>query len=89
MPARRSDKPGPEKLRFRAVFTEDALSADALEAAERLFARWVARGFVAKGPEALDSGLGLALGLGRENAHGAAPARHVGRTGRTERTHFT
>jgi hypothetical protein len=89
MPERRSDKPGPGKLRFRAVFTADALSADALEAAGRLFARWVARGSAASNREALDPALGLASGLGRENAHGTAPARHVGSESRTERTHST
>jgi len=89
MPEQGSDKRGTGKLHFRAVFTEDALSSDALEAAERLFARWVARGFVASNREALDPALGLASGPGREDADGAAPACHMGRRGRTERTHST
>ena len=89
MPERRSDKRGPGKLRFWAVFTEDALSADALEAAGRLFVRWVARGLVATNRETLDPAPGLASSSGRENAHGAAPAPHVGRTGRNARTRST
>ena len=89
MPERRSDKQGTVKLRFRAVFTQDALSADALEAAERLFARWVARGFLANSREALNPVSDLASGSGRENADGAALTRHVGRRGRAERTHST
>jgi len=89
MPEWRSDKRCPGKLRFRAVFTEDALSADALAAAERLFARWVARAFVASNREALDPALGRASGPGREDADGAAPACPVGRRGRRERTHST
>jgi len=89
MPERRSDKPGPGKLRFRAVFTENVLTVADLESAERLFARWVARGFAARNREALDPALGLASGPGREDSDGAAPVRHVGRTGRTGRTNPT
>jgi len=77
------------KPSFRAVFTEEGLTTDALEAAARLFARWVARGLVATNREALDPALGLASGPGREDSDGAAPARHVGRTGRTGRTNPT
>jgi hypothetical protein len=89
MPRRRSGKRSTVKLRFRAVFTADLPSADSLETAERPFARWVVRGFVASSREALDPALGLASGPGREDADRAAPACPVGRRGRTERTHST
>jgi hypothetical protein len=53
MPESRSDKRGTMKLRFRPIFTADALSADSLEMAERLFARWVARGLTVSNREAI------------------------------------
>ena len=89
MPEMGSDKQRTRKLRFRAVFTEDALSADSLETAERLFARWLIRDFLAGDREALDLALGLASGPGREDSEGTAPACPVRRTGRTGRTHPT
>ena len=84
-----SGKRATGKLRFRAVFTEDALSSNTPEVAGRLFARWVARGFAPKNPETLDPAQGRASDTGREGSEGAAPARHLGRTGRTQRTHST
>ena len=48
MPEQGSDKRGAGKLRFRAVFTGDALSAADLESAEGMFARGVVRGFAAR-----------------------------------------
>ncbi len=84
-----SDKRDAGKLRYRTVFTEDAVSSDALEAAERLFARWVARGLAARTREALDPVPVSASGAGRADADGGAPAPSASRTGRTERTHYT
>lgn len=89
MPEWRSDRAGPKEVRFRAVFTDDALGADSLDAAGRLFARWVVRSFAARNPETPDPALDLTPGHGRDHADGAAPAHHVGRIGRTERTHST
>jgi hypothetical protein len=89
MPEPGPDKRGPGKLRFRAVFTEDAVSAADMETAGRLFARWVARGFVASNREALGPALGRTSSPGREDSHGTAPACHVGPRGRTERAHST
>jgi len=51
MPEPRSDKQGTVKLRFRAVFAEEALGTDVLEAAERLFARWAIRALGARESE--------------------------------------
>jgi hypothetical protein len=70
MPERRSDKPGPKKLRFRAVFTADALSADALATAARLFARWAVRALGARESEA-SAPAGRRPGPQTEHADGA------------------
>ena len=71
MAERGSDKPGPKKLRFRAVFTADALSADSLETAEKLFARWVVRAFAAGKSEPSPPALHGTSGPQREDADGA------------------
>ena len=89
MPEQGSDKRGPQKVRFRAVFITDAPSPDALESAERLFARWIARGYPPKDPEALRPAQGRASDTEREDSAGTAPARQVGRTGSMERTDAT
>jgi hypothetical protein len=89
MPEQASDKRRPQKVRFRAVFITDAPSPDALETAERLFARWIARGLVPESPKALRPARGREPDTEREDSAGTAPARQVGRTGRTERTHST
>jgi hypothetical protein len=64
-----SGKRSTVKPRFRAVFTEEALSSDTLEAAERLFARWVVRSFAARGSEA-SAPAGRRPGPQREDAIG-------------------
>lgn len=49
---------------FSAVLMADALSAEAFEAAERLFALWVVRGFAAKNPRRFPRVLCPASGAG-------------------------
>jgi hypothetical protein len=80
--------PASGRPRFHVVAAEESIGAADLEVATRLFGRWVARAF-ARNPEAFGPAPGRASGPGREDADGTAPARHVGRTGRTERTHST
>jgi hypothetical protein len=83
MPEPGSDRGTAAKLRFRPAFTGEALSSDALEAAQRLFARWMARGFAPSGPRELDSPLGRAADPGTESADGPASGRHASHTGPT------
>ena len=71
MPEQGSDKRIARKPHFRAVFTEDALSPDALEAAERLFARWVVRAFAARKSDACAPALDRMSGPQKEDAVGA------------------
>jgi len=71
MPEQGSDKRIPQKVRFRAVFITDAPSPAALEAAERLFARWVVRAFAARKADARAPALDRMSDPQREDAVGA------------------
>jgi len=71
MPEQGSGKRRTVKLRFRAMFTEDALSSGALEAAERLFARWVVRALPARKSDACAPALDRMSGPQKEDAVGA------------------
>ena len=77
MPEQGSGKRGTVKPGFRAVFTQDALSANAIETAERSFARWIARGFATRKSEPSTPALrGTSCPQG-ENADGATDTRLI------------
>jgi len=76
------------KPSFRAVFTEEGLTTDALEAAARLFARWMARSLAPDAPDAPDPAQPRIPDTGRQHSEARAHPRPRGPQGPRRGAHI-